>query len=431
MNDFLSELCQIIASKLQEEPQAELAQLLTYLEAEIAANSKLAAALNSDRRMIQLNQGDTNAFQTLVEGGIAYIGTHHLHIDDGEKFQAVLEEFFRQKQPTGIPQNLPYSGTLSFVGRTAELERLDELLQNSEPIAITALAGMGGIGKTELALQYALTYKDSYPGALCWLQVRGADLGTQIVKFGRSLLNLNPPEDLDIVAQVKYCWRNWIEGKVLIILDDIPNFSNYYKEKIIPFLPPAQSRFKVLMTSRQKPVPSIRKIDLDVLSPEASLELLRSLIGSERIEAELEEAKALCEWLGRLPLGLELVGRYLELRPTLTIVKTIERLEKRKLAAKALISQEQADMTAQLGVAAAFDLSWEDLPPKAQQLGCRLSLFAPASFDWSLVESCAIQTEDEEEREEEQEELEEIRDRFLVNRNLLQLTEEKNSRIKR
>lgn len=122
-----------------------------------------------------------------------------------------------------------------------------------------------------------------------------------------------------------------------------------------------------MITSRVPLGVSIPRIDLDVLSPEASLELLYELVKKERIDAELEETKALCSWLGYLPLGLELVGRYLDLHPTLTIAKVQQRLDNKKLAAKALISIEPEEMTAQLGVAAAFELSWEDLKPEAQR----------------------------------------------------------------
>ncbi len=290
---------------------------------------------------------------------------------------------------------------------------------------------MGGVGKTELALQYALRYQDNYPGGLCWFQVRGLDLGTQVVNFARTKLGLTIPDQLEFNQQVEYCWGHWPEGTALIVLDDVPSFSDDYKQRIQPYLPPAQSRFKVLVTSRQRPGASYRRIDLDVLLPKAALELLESLVGKERIEKELTEAQALCEWLGYLPLGLELVGRYLDIHPNLTIAKVQKRLEKKKLAARALLSQKQRQFKPLLGVAAAFELSWEDLKDcqEAQQLGCRLSLFAQAPFEWSLVESCVIETEDEEEWEEEQEELEELRDRYLVNRNLLQLTEQKTYRL--
>ncbi|NEO70555.1 MAG: tetratricopeptide repeat protein [Moorea sp. SIO3H5] len=283
---------------------------------------------------------------------------------------------------------------------------------------------MGGVGKTELALQYALRYQHNYPGGLCWLPVRGADLGTQLISFGRTELGLTIPDQLDFNEQVRYCWGHWPEGTVLIVLDDVVDY-----QTIHPYLPPAQSRFKVLITSRQRPGNSYRRIDLDVISPESALELLRQLVGKERIEQELKEAQALCEWLGYLPLGLQLVGGYLDLHPRLTIAKVQERLENQKLAAKALLDLKLGQITDKLGVVAAFELSWNDLPPQAQQLGCRLSLFAQAPFEWSLVEFSVIETEDEEEWHKEQEALEELRDRFLVNRNLLQLGEQQTYRL--
>ncbi|EGJ31129.1 MULTISPECIES: tetratricopeptide repeat protein [Moorena] len=84
----------------------------------------------------------------------------------------------------------------------------------------------------------------------------------------------------------------------------------------------------------------------------------------------------------------------------------------------------------------AFELSWNSLPPEAQQLGCLLSLFAPAPFQWSLVETCVID-ENQEQWYQQQEVLEELRvrvawptaNRFLVNRNLLQLTEQQTYRL--
>ena len=336
----------------------------------------------------------------------------------------------RERTKLNPPSNIINRGNPYFVGRDALLEQLHQELQQTDRLAICAITGMGGVGKTELALQYALRYQDNYPGGLCWFSVRGLNFGTQVLSFGRTELGLTIPDELEFNEQVRYCWRNWPEGTALIVLDDVPSFSNDYKERIKPYLPPAQSRFKVLITSRQRPGVSYQRIDLDVLSPEAALTLLCTLVGKERIDNELNEAEVLCDWLGYLPLGLELVGRYLDLDQSLTIAKVQKRLEKKKLAAQELLyPEEQGEMTAQLGIPAAFELSWEDLPPEAQQLGCRLSLFGSAPFEWFLVENCLIETDDNEEWEEEQEELEELRDRFLVNGNLLQLTEQQTYRL--
>jgi hypothetical protein len=58
-------------------------------------------------------------------------------------------------RPEEIPSNLPRSGVIQFVGRDEALKTLHEQLQQKERVAICAIAGMGGVGKTELALQYA------------------------------------------------------------------------------------------------------------------------------------------------------------------------------------------------------------------------------------------------------------------------------------
>ena len=357
-----------------------------------------------------------------------------------------LKSSDRERTKLNPPSNIINRGNPYFLGRDAQLEQLHQELQQTDRLAICAIAGMGGVGKTELALQYALRYQDNYPGGLCLFPVRGVDLGTQVVSFGRTELGLRIPDELDLNEQVRYCWRHWPEGTVLIVFDDVPSFSNDYKKRIQPYLPPAQSRFKVLVTSRQRPGASYRRIDLDVLSPEAALELLRSFVGKERIEKELNEAKALCEWLGYLPLGLELVGRYLYQHPTLKLTEVQEQLKDKRLEAQALCEQ-QPDMTAELGVAAAFELTWSTLSEEAKHLECLLSLFAAAAtFDWTLVEQCVQIHESRQGLKTSigkffqrlsrksahslrASELREIRDSSLLKLNLLQVTEQQTYRL--
>jgi hypothetical protein len=67
-----------------------------------------------------------------------------------------------QKTVSGVPYNVPHRGTVHFVGRETELEQLHSQLETAGTIAISAIAGMGGTGKTELALQCALERRTGF-----------------------------------------------------------------------------------------------------------------------------------------------------------------------------------------------------------------------------------------------------------------------------
>jgi len=213
-------------------------------------------------------------------------------------------------------------------------------------------------------------------------------------------------------GQLDYCWARWQPpGDVLLILDDVHQYG-----EIQDYLPPQEQRFKVLITTRQHWLAaSFEQLRLPVLSESAALALLESLIGASRLQAELEVGKGLCAWLGYLPLGLELVGRFLKRRNNWTLARMQQQLIDKGLQLSAL-QNPSGDMTAQRGVEAAFEVSWEGLNQPARDLGCFLSLFALAPIPWRLVIERCLSAEDEEE-------LEDIREDELLNLHLLQAVE--------
>lgn len=335
---------------------------------------------------------------------------------------------------------IPQSGVSQFVGRDKELETLHQLLQEHDQVAVS---GISGIGKTELAIQYAKANINHYTGGICWLFAR-SDLGVQIVEFSRvHFPHFTIPDKLTPATQVRYCWQYWKsllvspsqgqDGKVLIIIDNVTDYS-----QIQPYLPPSSSGFKVLITTRLQLETSVQMLFLDVLSPPAAVELLASRIGKYRvkntrgkpfgIDSKLKQSKhkikenrtssrvppligegqgerltvaqQLCELLGYLPLGIELVGRHLEQEPNLSLEKMRSRIERasknRLLLPKQPINHEfliqpedntDKNLTAQLSLAAAFELSWTRLDKEAQELGYLLSIFASAPIPWTQVES--------------------------------------------
>jgi tetratricopeptide (TPR) repeat protein len=313
---------------------------------------------------------------------------------------------------SNIPQNLPRSGVVEFVGRDPKLEELHTQLQQNARLAITAIAGMGGIGKTELALQYAIAQlqHQTYPAGLCWLTCRAQEIATQIVSFAKTKLLLTIPDDLEAKEQVDLIWQRWPEGNALIVLDDVTDYN-----AITPYLPPSDPRFKVLITTRQNFGASVTAINIEELSDEAAIALLKSIVGDERIEAQRGDAQALCKWVGNLPLGLELLGRFLAGKEDWAIAKLLERLESKRLAAKALIERKDG-MTATLGVAAALELSWAELSQPQQDLACLLGMFAVAPIPWSLVELCFPEVDSDD--------LEDLRDEGLRDRSLIKRVEQ-------
>ncbi|MDZ8222391.1 tetratricopeptide repeat protein [Nostoc sp. ChiVER01] len=312
-----------------------------------------------------------------------------------EKLRAYLTTKYnggQDAQPTTkeIHQNIPPAVPFEkFVGREAELQNLHQQLQTSRQVAIVAVAGMGGVGKTELATQYAKQHLQKYQGGVCWLSAQGIDVEIQIFRFVELKFNKIAPDDWELADRLRYCWQNWQQGEVLLVFDDVTD----YKKQVQPYLPPESPRFKVLLTTRLGFNRTLPQLPLGVLKPLAAMKLLKSLVDRERLKSEPWVAREICKSLGYLPLALELVGRYLDTMPDLSLEKLLKRLEKKRLEHEAVAKANQL-MWYKYGVAEAFALSWEQLDEKAQGVGCWLSLYALADIPFSVE---AIEDDDEQE----------------------------------
>jgi len=306
------------------------------------------------------------------------------------------------------PHNLPERTTSPdrFVGRAKELKALADLLASDG--SRVYLTGMGGVGKSELALQHAYDHLEHYIGGIVRLDARQGlvAMASQVVSFVRGAfpaVNLPDDQSKSPIELLPLCWSQWPAGAtppepVLLILDDQRGDAEGYaaERRLLAVLPP---RFRRLITQREPATTSAKAIDLTRLRRQASLELLALQAGEggpERLEAEPQAADGLCEEVGDLPLALVLLGARLAERPDLRLSQLLEELRAKGAEAKAL-QQAHPELGAQRGVVEALLISWEPLSPAAKSLGVLLSVMAPAVIPWELVEACRLPEQEVEE----------------------------------
>ncbi|WNZ46337.1 tetratricopeptide repeat protein [Leptolyngbya boryana CZ1] len=271
------------------------------------------------------------------------------------------------------PSNLPRSQTETFVGRKVELREIHDRVQDESRLAIFAVSGMGGIGKTELVLQYAMRYRNAgiYLGAVCWVNAQ-QEIGSQILGFARSCLDLDLPEFSESSELVAWCWRQFPTESSLVVFDNVLDYAD-----IEDFLPPVEERFKVLLTTRSRiESEAVSVLSIETLLPLQAYRLLYETVKDERrFEREQIQAAELCEWVGDLPLGIKLVGKFLKVEPDLSIVELLAELETERLKQDG-ISQ----------IKTVFELSWERLNAAERQLAMLLGTFGKAAIAWELVD---------------------------------------------
>jgi hypothetical protein len=96
MTGPIAQLCQLIAEKLRDEPEASLAELVAHVEGVIDTNAELAATLQSQQRLEQINRDGSKGFQFLAEdGSTVFIEGTHYHLSDLKKFNSAIEAISR------------------------------------------------------------------------------------------------------------------------------------------------------------------------------------------------------------------------------------------------------------------------------------------------------------------------------------------------
>ncbi len=214
--------------------------------------------------------------------------------------------------------NVPFQRNPFFTGREQLLMQLHEKFVHSKPMALTqarAINGLGGIGKTQIAVEYAYRYSSQYQYVF-WVKVSSREALFADFKSLAQLLQLSVTneEDQDIlIAAVKY----WLASHTgwLLILDNADDLL------VISDILPASSTGHILITTRMQAVGGfadsieVEKMDehegiLLLLCRAKAITVVTSL--DQVANSDLINAKALMKEMDGLPLALDQAGAYIE-----------------------------------------------------------------------------------------------------------------------
>jgi tetratricopeptide (TPR) repeat protein len=231
-------------------------------------------------------------------------------------------------------------------------------------LAIDAVDGMPGVGKTALAIHTAHRLIGRYPDAQLFVDLRGYTAGQSPLKPKAALAALLramgvPAERIpQTLALRRDEWRiTMADKRALIVLDNAKSTA-----QVTPLLP-GSSSCRVIVTSRERlsGLEGARPLSVDELSTESAIALLANVIGPERVDAEREAAEEVVSLCGHLPLAIQLAGNRLRHHATWSLSSIAEDLVDSRRKWQTLHAED-------VGVYASFTLSYEDLSTAAQVL---------------------------------------------------------------
>lgn len=254
-----------------------------------------------------------------------------------------------------VPRQLPLAAG-DFIGREAELGMLRQALTGTaEALRVLTITGMGGVGKTALAVQAAHESVTQFPDGQLYVDLRGFGPGTATAPLDAlremlTVFGIQPDETAadEALAVAKY--RTLLaDRRVLVVLDNAAD-----ARQVLPLLP-GSAKCAVIVTSRID-LPAIGgtiRVPLEVPPLTESLRLLATVAG-RRLTDDPAWTQVV-EHCGGLPLAIRVAGARLASRPNWPVSHLADRLadERRRL--------DELEINAGTGVRATLNLSIDHL----------------------------------------------------------------------
>ncbi|MFF3272158.1 BTAD domain-containing putative transcriptional regulator [Streptomyces chrestomyceticus] len=280
------------------------------------------------------------------------------------------------------PRNLPRQAAL--VGRRTEMRRFHAVIAAASRdegdgyaaiVALEAISGMAGVGKTALAVNAASALGRHFPDGQLYIDLRTHASVQEPLSASTALATLLrllgvPANSIPSALEERMdLWRTLLSHKrAVIILDDAAD-----TDQVRPLLP-GLSPSLIIITSRRHlaGLPGAHPLALDVLPPQDAVDLFRAFSGQERTQ-DATGISRIVNLCGNLPLAIEIAANRFNARPSWSLSDLRERLTRGpgRLA-------ELHDGYSE--VARAFEMSYQTLTPAQQSAFRRLALHLGAEF---------------------------------------------------
>jgi DNA-binding SARP family transcriptional activator/tetratricopeptide (TPR) repeat protein len=296
-----------------------------------------------------------------------------LGVEPGEQLRRVYEAILHGR-PNGsagsvgrsgpaIPVQVP-GGPPGFSGRATEVGTVRALLSatgHTRP-AVAAISGVGGVGKSALALHVAHMVASQFPHGQLYVDLQGARAGLAPLDpeeaLGRFLRALGDQEMTGkTLAELSARFRELTAARrLLVVLDNARDAA-----QVRP-LQPTGAGCAVIVTSREvlATLDGATHIRLDVMAGDEAVALLGRIAGAERIQDDLPAAEDVAGLCGHLPLALRIAGARLVTRPGWPVRALADRLTH---AARRLDELQAADLVVRSSLAVSHQALVEGTDP--------------------------------------------------------------------
>lgn len=318
-----------------------------------------------------------------------------LHLDLRQE-----QKIYEQAGETEIKHVIPFVRNAKFVGRSEIFKKLEEKFGRGEPQV--ALCGLGGVGKTQLALEYAIRLKERSPSvSVFWVFASNETRFEDAYKRIASICGIPGHRDPD--ANLLQIVRDWLERtypcKWLMVVDNVDNASDFFEMQLLRKsmyeYVPQSSNGSVLYTTRNRDIAvdlasDQDPIDVGSLSTEEANQLLDKYVrdastGDERLE--------FLQALNCIPLAITQAVAFMAKRRK-SITQYLELFEKSDTAKARLLNYEFSDHGREARALDSVARTWmisfnliKSNHPRAADLISLMSFLDPQSVHPSLLPS--------------------------------------------